>query len=534
MKSSRIPVYPRLLPRRSNAAACVLATLMILPLVSQGGEAESEWPERLYNPKPADDDIIMPLPCGGAMAFQRVYVPATQPLDDYAIQVGQDGTGWEYTEHSRPAFVAGSFAAPDSDASRYYLMAKYELTELQYAALTDDECPELSTRKRLPQTSVSWFDAMDISNTYNLWLRQEARGTLPEEDGTPGFMRLPTEVEWEYAARGGLEVDTSAYRATRYPMPNGLKDHEWYAGAQSSNGNLQLTGLLAPNPLGLHDMLGNASEMMFEPFRLNKLDRQHGQAGGLVVRGGNFLSPAGDIRTSLRREASYYADTAPHTERTTGMRLAMVAPSLTSRERVQQLEKAWQALGRDDAQPPDNQDADTTVELADLASKVDDSELEDELNDLEQKLRASNQRQEEARNQAIRSSLNLGAFLCTKMQDDGVFFDFLQENYQTNCEGDSPDASCGMRKKKLQAQRQRLNGLSNYYASSLIKSATLYGQSRIADQVDVFAEMLSHNDKLSELEPYLHTYWQHQSQYLEDQRITADAWLESCKKMADQ
>ena len=53
-------------------------------------------------------------------------------------------------------------------------------------------------------------------------------------------------------------------------------------------------------------MLGNASEMMFEPFRLNKLDRQHGQAGGFVVRGGNYLTSEGELRTALRQEEPYY------------------------------------------------------------------------------------------------------------------------------------------------------------------------------------------------------------------------------------
>ncbi|MDN6180134.1 MAG: formylglycine-generating enzyme family protein [Halomonas subglaciescola] len=513
-------------------AAALLALFAALPAAALGQSNAIDWPERLYNPSPADDDVILPLPCQGAMAFRRVYVPGTQPLDDHAIQIGQDGTGWEYVEHSRPAFVAGSFTSDQDATLRYYLMAKYELSELQYAALTADECPKPSTRKRLPQVSLSWFDAMDASNAYNLWLRKNARDALPEEDATPGFVRLPTEVEWEYAARGGLEVDTSDYRGQRYPMADGLGAHEWYAGAQSSNGRLQLAGLLEPNPLGLHDMLGNASEMMFEPFHLNKLDRQHGQAGGSVVRGGNFLSTAGDIRTSLRREAAYYNDADPQTERVTGMRLVMVAPSITSREQVNELEQAWQSLGRDDATDDDGKD--TTLQLASLASSVDDSELQDELNAVEQQLRASNQRQEEARNQAIRASLNLGAFLCTKMQDDGVFFDFLQKNYRMNCEGESPDASCGVRKERLDQQRQRLDGLGSYYASSLIESATLYGRSRIERQVDVFADMLSHNAKLSGLEPYLHTYWEHQRGYLENQRITADAWLKGCKNMAEQ
>jgi formylglycine-generating enzyme required for sulfatase activity len=84
-------------------------------------------------------------------------------------------------------------------------------------------------------------------------------------------------------------VNSAEFRDQHYPMDD-LKNYEWYSGAQSSNGKVQLIGLLNPNPLGLYDMLGNVSEMMFTPFYLNKLNRLHGQAGGYVVRGGNILS----------------------------------------------------------------------------------------------------------------------------------------------------------------------------------------------------------------------------------------------------
>ncbi|WP_010628948.1 SUMF1/EgtB/PvdO family nonheme iron enzyme [Halomonas sp. KM-1] len=500
--------------------------------------AEEPWPERLYNPAPLDDDVILPLPCNGAMAFRQVHVPASAPLDDFPVHVGQDGTGWGYVEQSRPAFISGSFSSEDGGSSRHYLLAKYELTELQYEALMADECPAPSNRKRLPQVGLSWFDAMQLSDAYNLWLREQAPETLPMEDGAQGFMRLPTEVEWEFAARGGLEVSSAEYRDTRYPMPEGINGHEWFAGAQSSNGQLQLAGLLAPNPLGLHDMLGNAAEMMFEPFRLNKLDRQHGQAGGFVVRGGSYLTPREDLRSALRGEEPYYASnntssSAGHNRgRATGLRLALVAPTLTSRERIAAIEENWAALGLGENELDGSPG--TVVQLAELASGIEDDALQEQLQTLERQLRASNQRQEEARNQAIRASLNLGAFLCTKLEDDGVFFDFLADNYRLNCEGDNPDASCAMREARLTEQEQRLQGLSRYYASSLVESATLYGSEPIAQQVEVFSEILARNPQLNGLGPYLQTYWQHQLHYLENQRITAEAWLESCKAMAEQ
>ncbi|MGM0831762.1 formylglycine-generating enzyme family protein [Halomonas qaidamensis] len=473
------------------------------------------------------------MPCDGAMAFRKVHIPAKGPLDDYPINIGQDGTGWGYVEQRRPSYVSGNFSEGEG-VSRYYLLAKYETTQLQYEALMGEACPSPSTRLRLPMVSVSWFDATAAADRYNLWLREHSVDSLPQEDNVLGFLRLPTEIEWEYAARGGLEVDAAAFRDSRYPMPDGLNAHEWFAGPQSANGQLQLAGLLQPNPLGLHDLLGNVSEMMFEPFRLNKLDRQHGQAGGFVVRGGSYLTPQSDIRTALRGEEPYYRDSNHSQSGQVGFRLALVAPALTSRDRIAAIEESWSELGEDlDASSAPAETTGTVQRLSNLASELEDTALQEQLRDLESQLRASNQRQEEARNLAVRASLNLGSFLCTKLEDDGVFLDFLHNNYQINCGEGSTDASCGMRQQRLEEQDARLEALSRYYASSLVESATLYGEPLLEEQVEVFEEIISRNSQLTQLTPYLHTHWKNQRDYLQQQHVSTNAWLENCKAMAN-
>lgn len=488
--------------------------------------AEAAWEARYYNPKPMEEDVILPMPCEGAMAFRKVYIPLANPLEDYPILLGQDGEEWGYVEHSRPAFVSGSFTDVKSKQSRYYLLAKYEMSQLQYKALLDDSCPKPSNKLRLPVVSLSWLEAMQAADKYNLWLRQHAVEEVPKEDGELGFLRLPTEVEWEFAARGGLQVATSEFRDSRYPMAEELNAYEWFAGSQSSNGKLQLTGLLKPNPLGLHDMLGNADEIMFESFRLNKLDRQHGQAGGYVVRGGHFLTTQGELRTAARREESYYNGTDQNRTRTSGIRLALVSPTLTSRERVSEIEQSWKLLG---SGSQDSQSKGTVQELDELASGVEDEALKAKLKTLENQLRASNQQQQEARDQAIRASLNLGAFLCTKMLDDGRYLDFLRKNYVLNCEVEPQDSSCDLRKSKLEEQEERLHKLSRYYASSLVESASLYGEKLLQPQIPVFQEIIGRNAQLRELVPYLNTHWKNQQHFLQSQKIDTTQWLEKCK-----
>ncbi|AKE59391.1 hypothetical protein F384_12890 [Citrobacter amalonaticus Y19] len=105
------------------------------------------------------------------------------------------------------------------------------------------------------------------------------------------------------------------------------------------------------NPLGLHDMLGNISEMMFTPFYLNKINRLHGQAGGFVVRGGSVISNESEIRSATRKEINYYDEAHPFTSKTTGLRLVLVSPTITSTGRVKQLEKNWASrVAQEDAE----------------------------------------------------------------------------------------------------------------------------------------------------------------------------------------
>lgn len=499
----------------------IISPIFLLSLASQSCAG---WDEEHYNPVPLADDVVLPMPCEGAMVFRKVAIPQNSLLDDKRITLGQDSTEWGYIEQSRPAYISGSFA--DENNERYYLIAKYELTELQYQAVMADSCPKPSMKLRLPAVSYSWMDAIQFSDKYNLWLRQHAAEHIPTEDKESGFIRLPTEEEWEFAARGGTAVDTAEFRDARYPMSEGVNEYEWFSGSQSSNGKLQVAGLLKPNPLGLHDVLGNANEMMLEPFRINKLNRLHGQAGGVVVRGGDYQTRQADIRTATRKEQPYYQNKSHNQVKTTGMRFVLVAPTLTSRERVNAIAEEWQQLGSGTDQEGSSQAVQT---LQDISVNVADEKLKKELKELENELRASNEKQAEARNQAILASLNLGAFLCTKLKDDGRYSEALQHNYDSICSpGEEIDDLCPQRAAKLQEQQNLLNGVKRYYASSLIDAALLYGEDLIRKQIPIMHQTLDNNKKISNLKPFINVYWQHQENYLKNQQIDTEQWLKHC------
>jgi hypothetical protein len=54
--------------------------------MSSGSTFAEPWPDKNYNPKPDVEDVILPMPCEGAMAFRRVQVPVNGPLEDLPIQ----------------------------------------------------------------------------------------------------------------------------------------------------------------------------------------------------------------------------------------------------------------------------------------------------------------------------------------------------------------------------------------------------------------------------------------------------------------
>jgi formylglycine-generating enzyme required for sulfatase activity len=172
----------------------------------------------------------------------------------------------------------------------------------------DDDCP---------QVMMTWFEAAQYCN----WLSQqegipEAEWCYPPLDQIkegmqlpPDYLhrtgyRLPTEVEWEYAARAG--ANTSRFFGSSEEL---LREYAWYSG-NTFNERPWPVGQLKPNDFGLFDMYGNVWEWVQNWYKRELTDRvrEDREDAILIVskdyerprRGGSYSYSADFLRSAYR------------------------------------------------------------------------------------------------------------------------------------------------------------------------------------------------------------------------------------------
>ncbi len=171
-----------------------------------------------------------------------------------------------------------------------YYIGQTEVTQELWQAVMGSNPSYFKGDPNLPVEWVTWDDCKTFISKLN--------------EITGQTFRLPTEAEWEYAARGGHKG-----RGYKYAGSNSIDDVSWYdvscvnVGSSSPNYGTHAVATKAPNELGLYDMSGNVWEICQDYF--SNYDPSESVTGSnCVIRGGAWWAYAESSRVSRREKST--------------------------------------------------------------------------------------------------------------------------------------------------------------------------------------------------------------------------------------
>jgi sulfatase modifying factor 1 len=189
-----------------------------------------------------------------------------------------------------------------------FFMAEFPVTQQLYRSITQ-QSPSLLGGANHPVEQVSWYEIVVFCNQLNKLLKLPKLYTGESEETKCDFkntaFRLPTEAEWEYAARGG-KTAIEQFKYSGSDNPNVVAWNEKNNGYETKP-----VGLKIPNRLGIYDLSGNVWEWCwdcydvsyYEKCNINRLTinptgPDHGSFR--VLRGGSWSYSEGYCRAASR------------------------------------------------------------------------------------------------------------------------------------------------------------------------------------------------------------------------------------------
>ena len=200
-----------------------------------------------------------------------------------------------------------------------FVMDKYEVLHEMFTTAQVPNPSHWQDDPRKPVERVRWQDARQYCNERSLM--EKLQPCYDEKTGQCNFeatgYRLPTEAEWEYAARAGTRADYDFGQATK------LRQYAWFD--ENAGERTHPAGQKKPNAWGLHEMYGNVSEWcedVFSPTYYKEspnLDPRGpadpGRDTMRVMRGGSWKASAQMSRVAFRQgqrtgntDACFYTD----------------------------------------------------------------------------------------------------------------------------------------------------------------------------------------------------------------------------------
>jgi len=193
-----------------------------------------------------------------------------------------------FTMSKRDGENFGSEVEHSKALTKAFYIGKYEVTQAQYEAVMGNN-PSYFKGSNRPVEQVCWYEAMSFCEKMNQYAPKGWKFTLP------------TETQWEFAARGG-----NRSKGYKYSGSNNLDDVGWYD--SNSGDTTHEVGGKTPNELGLYDTSGNVNEWCLDNWQSNSDETcaefyrpYHDEDGSYrVFRGGGWRSLAEFCRSALR------------------------------------------------------------------------------------------------------------------------------------------------------------------------------------------------------------------------------------------
>jgi sulfatase modifying factor 1 len=235
-------------------------------------------------------------------------------FESYRVETGNAGYELLFIEGGDFNMGCNSLADPNCEDDEkpvrnitidgFYIGSSEVPKELYFVVMGKQ--PE-SGKEKLPATGMNWFEAIDFCNKLSQKEGLKPAYTVNGSDVLCDFSsdgyRLPTEAEWEYAARGGNKSNNYIYSGS-----NLAKDVAVYSDISNE---IKPKGARKPNQLGLYDMSGNVWEWVwdwYDDYNPSENNNPKGAGSGStkVMRGGSAWDGEKDTRVSNRRE--YYPE----------------------------------------------------------------------------------------------------------------------------------------------------------------------------------------------------------------------------------
>ncbi|MCP4273750.1 MAG: SUMF1/EgtB/PvdO family nonheme iron enzyme [Gammaproteobacteria bacterium] len=272
----------------------IIGFRLVLPQAISEVQPEAE-PE--LSPKAKRDDEQKEQSGGGAAQVQK---SKYQPSDEISIN--------EFVEVSAGEYSMGSDEGDENEKPLHrvtinnaFYMQKTEVTQGQWKVVMGSNPSSFKQGDNYPVESVSWDDVQEFITKLN---KQTGKN-----------YRLPTEAEWEYAARSegksekysGFSNDDDLYLHANFCDSN-CEYEDWKDDKQNDGyKNTSPVGSFKPNGIGLYDMSGNVWEWCqdwhdSEYYKDSPINDPTGPetGSGRVIRGGGWGSNAGYCRSSFR------------------------------------------------------------------------------------------------------------------------------------------------------------------------------------------------------------------------------------------